>query len=55
MNNNLLNNLNNIINDSNNDIISSLYNNMSTYQKNIFDNFRNKKDTTPWLVCAFSV
>ena len=41
MNNNLLNNLNNIINDSNNDIISSLYNNMSTYQKNIFDNFRN--------------
>ena len=45
MNNNLLYNLNNIINDSNNDIINDLYDNMSTYQKSIFDKFRNDINT----------
>ena len=44
MNNNFLNSLNNILNDSNNSIINNLYDNMSTYQKEIFDSFR--KDNT---------
>ncbi|MBR3229722.1 MAG: IS256 family transposase [Bacilli bacterium] len=38
--NNLINSLNSIINDSKNETINNLYDNMSTYQKSIFDNFR---------------
>lgn len=41
MNNNLIDTLHSIINDSNNDIINDLYNNMSTYQKSIFNDFKN--------------
>lgn len=39
-NNNILDSLNNILNDSNNSIINNLYDNMSTYQKQLFDSFR---------------
>lgn len=41
MDNNLIESLNCIINDSNNSVINSLYDNMSTFQKSIFDGFRN--------------
>ena len=40
MNNNFLDSLNNILNDSNNAMINDLYDNMSTYQKSLFDSFR---------------
>lgn len=45
MNNTFLDLLNNILNDSNNDIINNLYDNMSTYQKNLFDSFRKDNDS----------
>lgn len=44
MNNELINKLHSIINDSNNELIIDLYDNMSSYQKNIFNNF--KSDVT---------
>lgn len=37
---NLINSLNALINDSNNILINDLYNNMSTYQKSLFDGFK---------------
>lgn len=40
MNNNFINSLNSVFNDSNNDIINNLYNNMSTYQKDLFNQFK---------------
>ena len=40
MDNNFIISLNNIINDSNNSTINNLYDNMSTYQKQLFNNFK---------------
>ncbi|MBQ8892006.1 MAG: IS256 family transposase [Bacilli bacterium] len=40
MNDSFINSLNNLINDSNNDLINTLYDNMSTYQKSLFDKFK---------------
>ena len=40
MNNDFINSLNLVFNDSNNDVINNLYNNMSTYQKSLFDSFK---------------
>ena len=40
MNNNFINSLNSLINDSSNTLINDLYNNMSTYQKSLFDKFK---------------
>lgn len=40
MNNNFIDSLNNVLNDSNNPLINDLYNNMSTYQKSLFDSFK---------------
>jgi transposase-like protein len=45
MNNNFINNLEKVINDSNNSTINNLYNNMSTYQKSLFDSFKNDVST----------
>lgn len=45
MNNNFINNLEKVINDSNNSTINDLYNNMSTYQKSLFDGFKNDVST----------
>ena len=44
MNNNLINNLFDIISNSKDDDINSLYNDMSKYQKKIFDNLKTDKD-----------
>lgn len=44
MNNNLIKNINSILNDTNNQNITSLYNDMSRYQKNIFDNLKSNED-----------
>lgn len=40
MNNDFINSLNSVFNDSNNDIINHLYDNMSTYQKDLFNQFK---------------
>lgn len=43
MNNNFINKLSDVFNDKNNSLIDNLYTNMSTYQKEIFNNMRNDK------------